>query len=150
VLLFVGLGIQTVFDFWNPPFMSRLVSVVIFVVAQSLVAAFLLLNWHLPGMWLAALGLVLNVVVIGANGAMPVSREAARISGLDQMGDMGLEHELLTDRTLLPFLGDVIPLPGTQRVVSLGDVVLALGIGRFVYRGSVSPDTSPSPEPLVT
>ena len=36
----------------------------------------------------------------------------------------------MTDATLLPFLGDVIPLPAS--VISIGDVFLAIGIGVFV------------------
>jgi hypothetical protein len=146
MVLFAGLAVSTVFDLWNPSWLGRAGGVGVMVLSQTLVAAFLAINWRLPGMRLAVLGLVMNVMVIGLNGAMPVSATAARIAGLDELGDMGLEHELLTRDTLLPFLGDVIPLPFTERIVSIGDIVLALGIGRFTYSAAVGKELHQEPE----
>ena len=37
---------------------------------------------------------------------------------------------ILDESTRLPFLADIIPLPGA--VLSLGDVFLAIGIGAFL------------------
>lgn len=136
-LLFTGLVVQVIFEYWSPPFMTRGWSVAIFAASQSLVALFLILNWKLPGMWLAAAGLILNVLVIGVNGGMPIVVDASRRPEFAESGEIDLDHELLTEDTLLPFLGDVIPLPFTIRVLSIGDVVLALGISRFAYRRAV-------------
>jgi hypothetical protein len=72
------------------------------------------------------------VIVIAANGAMPVSPDAARVADTEITIE-GIGHEPITDDTVLPWLADVIPLPGLRFVVSPGDVVLALGIGRLAY-----------------
>ncbi len=98
-----------------------------------LVAAFLAINRWLPGMVLAAVGTVLNVVVIAANGAMPVSLRAAEVAGI-RSTEMGIKHEILDADTVLPWLGDVIPVPGLDALISVGDVVLAMGIAWLVYR----------------
>ena len=53
-------------------------------------------------------------------------------SGLNVIGDM--KHVPLDEGTRLAFLADVIPLrfAGQGQVLSLGDVFLAVGIGRFL------------------
>ena len=136
-LLFAGLVIQVVFEYVNPAGITPVWNIVIFAISQALVVAFLILNWKLPGMWLAAMGLVLNVLVIGLNGGMPIQVDESRRDEFAESGEIDLDHELITDDTVLPWLGDVIPLPFTIRVISIGDVVLAMGIGRFAYRRSV-------------
>ena len=91
---------------------------------------FVWLNRDLAGMWIAGLGILMNFTVILANEGMPVLAAAAEIAG--GSGDLVLtaKHVLLTPATRLPFLGDVIPLPGA--VLSLGDVFLAIGVGVFL------------------
>jgi hypothetical protein len=107
---------------------------VIVLVSNAVIAAFLLANLRLPGMALAAVGLVLNVLVIATNGAMPVSTEVIEATGGSDTEEIGgLKHERLTDDTRFAFLGDVIAVPGLREVLSLGDVLLALGIAYFVY-----------------
>jgi hypothetical protein len=116
------------------------------VVAAGLVSVFVAFNRRLVGVPLVALGFALNALVIVANGAMPVSHLAARHAGVEidpvLSGD-DARHELLTGQTRLRFLADVIsvPLPGALRigsnVVSVGDVVLAAGIGQLVTAGMV-------------
>jgi hypothetical protein len=145
-LLFAGLVLQLGFDLWDPSWLSNLAKVAILVVSQAMVAVFLGLNWHLPGMRLAALGMALNVIVIALNGAMPVSLAAARSAGMEALGAVGLKHDVLGPGTLLPWLGDVIPVPVLHKVASIGDVVLAVGIGRFAYKRSVDgPDDTGIP-----
>jgi hypothetical protein len=91
---------------------------------------FVWLNRDLTGIWIAGLGILMNFTVILANEGMPVLEAAAEIAG--GSGDLVLtaKHVLLTPATRLPFLGDVIPLPGA--VLSLGDVFLAIGVGSFL------------------
>lgn len=132
-LLFAGLIAQVAFGIWDPAWLSEAGRLGVVLGSNALVALFLALNRQLPGMWLAALGLVLNIAVIAPNGAMPVSLEAAELAG-EGPSDLGLKHEAMTDETVFPWLGDVIPLPGMQILLSIGDVALALGIARLVYR----------------
>ncbi len=89
------------------------------------------------GMWLAGFGVLLNFTVIVLNAGMPVLSEAAVVasgfSPTPQIAD-SYKHVPLDQATILPFLGDVIPMRlfGSGTVLSLGDVFLAVGLGRFL------------------
>ena len=137
-LLFVGFVVQIGFTLWNPEWLTETGELVVLVVSNALVALFLATNLRLPGMLLAAGGLVLNVLVIAANGGMPVSLEAAEVAGLDhELTDFGIKHEPLDDETIFPWIADVIPLAGLSTLISAGDILLALGIGWLVYRRTI-------------
>ena len=142
-LLFAALLIQVGFTMWDPEWLTEAGDLAVLLVTNSVVAAFLALNRRLPGMWVAAVGMALNVLVISANGAMPVSLTAAELAGSDRPSEFGLKHEPLTDDSLLPWLADVIPLPGLSTLISAGDVVLAIGIGWLVYRRTVEEPEEP-------
>ena len=123
-------------------------------VGGLLAAAFVARNVRVPGMALVGTGLVLNAVVVGLNGAMPVSVAAAQAAGLAEerlalAGDP--RHEPLTAATRWGWLGDVVPVPSPVRreVVSPGDVAVALGLGWFVL-ASARRDEEPAwaPEQL--
>jgi Family of unknown function (DUF5317) len=145
-LLFVGFVVQVAFGLWNPPWLSETGELAIVLASNLLVAVFLAANVHLPGTLVAAAGLALNALVIAANGAMPVSLEAADVAGVDrEASDFGIKHEVLNDDTVLPWIADVIPIPGLSMLISAGDVVLAAGIGWLVYRRTLEdPDSKPS------
>jgi hypothetical protein len=106
-------------------------AVTLILVSYLPLLGFVLLNRKLSGMWIAGIGILMNFTVIVANGGMPVLAEAAQIaSGSSGSLALGAKHVLLTSGTSLPFLADVIPLPGA--VLSLGDVFLAIGTGMFL------------------
>ena len=103
------------------------------------VATFLFLNRKLPGMLIASVGMTLNLLVIGLNGAMPVSRWAVEmVEGEIRASDTGTKHDVADEDTVLAPLGDTIPIPGTGWILSIGDVILAGGIGWFVYRRTLN------------
>ena len=109
-------------------------------VSALLVAVFLGRNRGVRGTGLVALGLLLNALVVGVNGAMPVSGDAlgrARISTQDILSGADPRHELLSDSTHLGFLGDRIPvlMPFRPEVVSAGDVLVAAGLAELVVLG---------------
>lgn len=135
-LLFLGLAMQLTAAIWAPEWLDGAAGTTVIVVSNLLVVAFLLLNRTLPGMLLIGLGLLMNVVVIAANGAMPVSASASRSAGVDPPppGIADVEHERMDEDTRLAWLGDVLAIPGGREVFSVGDLVLALGIGDLVYR----------------
>lgn len=137
-LLFAALVLQAGFDLWNPDWLGDGGGLAVLLASQVAVAVFFASNWKMPGMALAAAGFALNVIVIAANGAMPVSQRAAELAGLEDIGELGIKHELLNDDTAVPWLADVIPVPGTEKVISLGDVLLAAGIGWLVYQRTTS------------
>jgi hypothetical protein len=103
------------------------------------------LNRKEKGFWWIFAGVALNFIVMLVNGGkMPVSIEATA-SVLDPVyvqmltdGTAASKHFALNDSTILPFLGDIIPItspyPRTQ-VISIGDVIMNFGI--FIYLQNV-------------
>jgi hypothetical protein len=134
-LLFIALAVQILFVYWSPEGWSRADLRWVLLASTAGVAVFLTINFRLPGMLLAALGLAMNVLVIASNSAMPVSEAAADAAGAGTRGvESGFKHEPLDDDTRLPVLADVIPVPVTRSVLSAGDVLLITGITYLVYR----------------
>ena len=110
------------------------------VVSAGCVAAFLLANRGVRGTGLVALGLGANALVVGLNGAMPVSAAALERAG-SGAAVSGLRHEPADDATRLSWLGDVVPVPLPLRpeVVSPGDVLVAAGVAQVVVAGMLRP-----------
>jgi hypothetical protein len=105
-----------------------------------LVAVFLARNRGVRGTGLVALGLLLNALVVGLNGAMPVSADAmgrARLTTQDIISGADPRHELLGADTHLGLISDRIPvlLPGRPEIVSAGDVLVAAGLAELVVLG---------------
>jgi hypothetical protein len=110
--------------------------------SAGLVVAFLVRNRGVRGTGLVALGLLANALVVGANGAMPVSAYAAGRAGVgvqDLLTGADPRHSLAGPDTRLGRLGDVVPVPLPLRpeVVSAGDVLVAAGLGQLVALGMV-------------
>jgi len=106
--------------------------------SAGLVVAFLARNRSIRGTGLIALGLLANALVVGANGAMPVSLHAAARAGV-AVEDLaaGARHEVADRGTRLPWLGDVVPVafPPRPEVVSPGDVLVTAGAAQLVVVG---------------
>lgn len=137
-LVLLGLGVQIGFDLWSPEWADEGAGLAVLLGSNLLIAIFLAANFRLPGVLLAAIGMALNVIVIAANGAMPVSTLALEKAGFEgEVGDLGSKHELLDAGTKVPWLADVIPVPYARAIISLGDVVLGMGIARLVYKRTV-------------
>jgi hypothetical protein len=136
-LVFAGLILQVGVQLWAARGLSETTSFALLLLSMATIVVFLVLNLRLPGMALAGVGLALNLAVIAANGAMPVAPRAAASIGLTISEDQaGLKHEVMDDDTSLPWLGDAIPVAPLRTVLSLGDVVLALGLALFVFEAT--------------
>ncbi|HLQ62079.1 MAG TPA: DUF5317 domain-containing protein [Candidatus Acidoferrales bacterium] len=117
----------------------------------------------LPGIPLVSLGLLMNVVVMAANGGrMPVSPDLlsnappALIEQLHRTGHVG-QYVLMTASTRLGFLGDIVAYPDPvsrifPQAYSAGDLVSLLGmlvVGYFSVRtkplATPPPGSAPSP-----
>jgi hypothetical protein len=103
------------------------------IVGLCLFLATALGNLRLPGMVIIGFGVVLNVMVIAANNGMPVLPNALVDAGVVSAADstsIDLRgHRHLEDAdSRLTFLDDRIPLRPVHAVVSIGDVVLAIGL----------------------
>lgn len=108
------------------------------LLSYGLLMALVLLNRSRPGMWLAGLGVLMNFTVIALNGGMPVLAEAAEVASGFTVTEPDLsgsfKHIILDSESRLTLLADVIPLRlgNLGQVISLGDVFLAVGLGRFL------------------
>ena len=96
-------------------------------------------NRRLPGMWLVGAGVLLNLVVIAANGgSMPVDRDLAVRAGSTAMVELldsttYTNHMAAEEGTRLRWLGDVlalpmaVPRPKFFSPGSVGDILVTLG-----------------------
>jgi hypothetical protein len=106
-------------------------------------------NRAIEGMPLIAAGLLLNVLVVAANGAMPVSLDAAARAGIatGPLADGGNgRHVLADDSTRLRHFGDVVPvpLPVHPEVLSPGDLLVVAGASLLVLAGMRRSQPEPS------
>lgn len=98
---------------------------------------FALFNLHMVGMPIVAIGVVANLVPLAANGAMPVRPEAlveaemVAAADLDRVEVTGA-RELVDDHTLVAFLGDTLPVRWTGQVLSIGDLIMLVGLADVV------------------
>jgi Family of unknown function (DUF5317) len=138
-IVYAAFAVQLGAALWSPDWLGDAGALFIVLGSNAAIGAFLLLNRSLPGTAIAAVGIVLNIVVISANGAMPVSARAIEIANTGRITEeSGVKHERLDDDTILPWLADVIPVPPLRTIISVGDIVLALGIGYFVFVRTMS------------
>lgn len=150
-LVVASFVVQFAFVLWPPEWLTRPAAAAILIATQSAVLAFLALNRRLPGAAVMMLGVALNLVVIIANQAMPVSASAARAAGTEYLTDerhvehgLHLRNEVLDENTRLPWLADVIPIPIVGQVASVGDAILGFGIARLVYKRMKSAPMTPA------
>jgi len=129
LLLIAGLAAQLAADLVAGP--------VLVTLSYALLLAFAARNLHLVGMPIVVLGLTLNTIVIGLNGGMPVRAEALEAAGIVDDAemttvDLGPKRHLEDPDDRLTILGDAVPLPPLDRVVSFGDLVLYVGLADVV------------------
>ncbi|MFS8096736.1 DUF5317 domain-containing protein [Lentzea alba] len=77
--------------------------------------------------FVALTGATCNGIAIALNGRMPYSRAAAELVGVPPGAATSKNAPADSDTRLL-FLGDVIPVPALHKIVSVGDVLIALGV----------------------
>jgi hypothetical protein len=122
----VQLLVITVFPHGNHTFHA-----VVHGVSYVVAAIFVVLNRHLFGMWLAAVGGALNALVIAVNnGVMPASAEALRSAGFATLSGE-FENSTTLPSPRLRLLGDIFAVPDAvplANVFSVGDVVLLAGV----------------------
>lgn len=135
-LLFVALGLQAGTN-WLPEG-SNTAGLAMMLSSYALLLVMVGLNRSKPGMWIAGLGVLANLVVIAINGGMPVLPGAAEVASGFTITEPDLsdsfKHVILDESSRLTFFADVIPLrlAGIGEVISLGDIFLALGLGMFL------------------
>ena len=128
--------------------------VLLFALSFGLLVLALWLNRSQPGFLLAMVGVSANGLAIILNGGyMPVYLPAVEMAGLTAADLSPTFHTALPIELGLEFLlaggplGDILPIgiPYLTNVISLGDILLAAGIGWFLFsaiaRGSADPDS---------
>jgi MFS family permease len=102
--------------------------------------AFVVLNRHVPFLWLVGAGGLMNFAAIAANGGvMPARAEALATAGLTP--EPGFANSATLPEPRLAFLGDVFAIPDTwplANVFSVGDICIALGVLVLLHRVSES------------
>lgn len=112
---------------------------VFYGISYLLIFAFVIVNRKVPGIILIGTGMVLNAIVIFANGGhMPTSLENFEKTGIEQsevetlrQGSTTNNSQVITDDTILPWLGDIFYIPSWMpfsNVFSIGDVLIAAGV----------------------
>ena len=130
-LALMGLGLTGVPAVAIGSVPASVVGPVVMALAAAFLIAFLLANRWIPGAAVMTVGLLLNLVVVVANGGMPVQASAVERAGGDPIAleqSANEKHHLMTDDVLWQ-LGDVIAIPPPiGAVLSIGDVLLYGGI----------------------
>lgn len=127
LLLPLGVVLQFVIEADGVPAPEALL-----VVSYVYLLVFCAANLRHAGMGVILVGILLNAIVITANGGMPVREEAVRQAGIADAGDVitidDVKHDIEDDDTRLPLLGDIIPVEPLRQVLSFGDLVLSVGV----------------------
>jgi hypothetical protein len=91
------------------------------------------------GAWVLAAGFSLNTLVMVVNGAMPFATASARWAGFsaEAIGAPAYGHAPIVADTELAAFADVIPVPGLGAVVSIGDLLMVVGIAWLLSRSAL-------------
>ena len=125
----------------------------VLILSQVVLIFLAILNHHLPGAKLLALGVILNTTVMVANGGwMPITAEMNRFVHPDRVVeelDRAPNSKGITlprSETRLWILSDIVrvKVPWRRTVVSVGDLVVLAGIAQFILQASSRKQT-PSP-----
>jgi Family of unknown function (DUF5317) len=99
--------------------------------SYALLLAFCFVNIRVRGMWLVAVGVALNTVVVGLNEGMPTpdnERTTPAGATVDQPIERTVKQRPESDDDLLGFLGDVIEIPDPiDNDISIGDILISIG-----------------------
>lgn len=109
-----------------------------------LIIFFVYLNRKIPGILLIGIGIILNAVVIFLNGGhMPACLESVEKASIGRQLDILREgyttnnSQLITETTLLPWLGDIFYIPSWipfSNVFSIGDIFIAIGASAYIFK----------------
>jgi Family of unknown function (DUF5317) len=144
-LIWVSLGVQLVLFTPYGPDLPETVVRITHVVTYLPIIGFLVMNRD-AGLAVTAVGIILNLVAITANGGLMPADATAQQVFYDGRGDYGnlLNTDNVSPRML--FLGDIMALPSWfpwANAFSIGDVLIAAGFLWAVAKMSVA-DASPS------
>ncbi|PKQ29091.1 MAG: hypothetical protein CVT60_07155 [Actinobacteria bacterium HGW-Actinobacteria-10] len=131
------------------PFSESILVTVVWIIPVLACIVVASLNFRKPGLGLVVIGLLLNLIVVAANVGMPVLIAnigfiVETTSAADAIANSWL-HIPTDPNTRMIVLADVVPAPGPtgfRSMLSIGDLLIMIGVGRFVFLGMHEPDTS--------
>jgi Family of unknown function (DUF5317) len=145
-LAILGLALQLV-PIRSPD--QHWLAVALLIASYAVLLVVVVANLRVSGFPIIAVAFALNLLVVSANGGMPVSARAVRvgwgargaeglIGALERSG--GEKHHLQRpDDTLVP-LSDVIGIgPPISQVVSPGDILFLIGVGWVLAAATLGP-----------
>lgn len=146
-VILAALGLQLVLTVGvTPPDVGATLHLVSYAIAGT----FVLVNRRVPGLVVTASGGALNLAAIAANGGvMPASPRALELAGIAATPERFANSAAL-EGARLSWLGDVFAIPDPwplANVFSVGDVVLAIGIG-IVFHSAGRRVRSSEPVPV--
>jgi hypothetical protein len=127
---------------------GHLLGVGLLVGSYLVLIVFVLLNLEYRGLWIMAVGFVLNIAVITINGGMPVSNSALRTANgsgyratlTDLREHGGAKHHLRRPDDDFTAISDVIPVGGpVHQVFSPGDMVALAGLAWVLAEATREP-----------
>ncbi|MET0903420.1 MAG: DUF5317 family protein [Acidimicrobiales bacterium] len=100
------------------------------IASLAVLIAVAVANRHITGVAVVGCGLLLNLVSVAVNGGMPVRASALEAAGVISEGqpvEVEDPRHLETAADPIPVLGDVLPVPLTNEVLSFGDLIVIVG-----------------------
>lgn len=140
-LILISFGIQILLgiaSYWIS--IPQVTGFVLILISYLILLSGLFLNRKEFYLQIITAGVLLNFIVIAVNGGMPVSNRSAKIIGINKKDlikslNKDFKRTLITEKTELSFLGDVVPLPPPYpfpSLYSLGDIFIAIGLLLFI------------------
>lgn len=125
---------------------QTLLQMTILILSQIALIGLLVLNRHVPGVWLFGLGIALNSIVMIANGGwMPITPEnyhyvhPERTIELQTRPPNSKNIILPRSDTRLWVLSDIIRIKlGRRWAASLGDMLLIAGVAQLIFQGTAA------------
>jgi Family of unknown function (DUF5317) len=116
------------------------------VLTYAVAAVFVVVNRHVAGLWLLALGGAANGVTIALNhGTLPADPHALEVAGISSGGRF--VNSGVVQHPVLGWLGDVFAVPQGvpfANVFSAGDVLIVAGAVWLLIAASRTPRRGPS------
>ena len=143
IFIFIGFLIQVIiFSSWFQSSNFKNYTGILFIISYLVVLITISSNFHLKSIRVIGLGFFLNFLVILFNyGYMPVSIKALQSVGAHTKIELLKTYTrfnncvLMSKSTNLNFLGDIIPIPVLNQVISIGDIFILLGFFLFIQEG---------------
>lgn len=102
----------------------------VWVAVSSVLVVVLLMNAARSGVILVSVGMLLNMIAVMLNGAMPLSALPEGLDAAAEIGASGGFYAFADAGTLLPVIADAMPLilGRTTLMMSVGDVAIGVGV----------------------